>query len=74
MTMKVSHNIILTILLLIFSITTNAQTVSELESKVNKLQSEIKTSQNLLKKTSKNKQATLNEIELIQAQIKKRDE
>lgn len=74
MTMKVSHNIILTILLLIFSITTNAQTVSELESKVNKLQSEIKTSQNLLKKTSKNKQATLNEIELLQAQIKKRDD
>ncbi|MGN0033145.1 MAG: murein hydrolase activator EnvC family protein [Candidatus Limimorpha sp.] len=74
MTGKISHNFILLIISLLLSITINAQTISELESMVNKLQSEIKTSQNLLKKTGKNKQATLNEIELLQTQIKKRDD
>lgn len=52
----------------------NAQSVNDLEKKVNKLQNEIKTSQNLLKKTSENKETTIKEVELLQAQIKKRDD
>ncbi|MBP5642703.1 MAG: peptidoglycan DD-metalloendopeptidase family protein [Bacteroidales bacterium] len=50
------------------------QSANDLEKKVAQLQSEIKTSQNLLKQTSKNKEATLQEIELLQAQIKKRQD
>lgn len=62
--------------LMFFSINTicNAQSVNKLEKQVNKLQSDIKTSQSLLKKTSKNKETTLKEVELLQAQIKKRDD
>ena len=62
--------------LMFFSINTicNAQSVNELEKQVNKLQSDIKTSQSLLKKTSKNKETTLKKVELLQAQIKKRDD
>lgn len=52
----------------------NAQNVNDLEQQVNKLQKEIKTSQNLLKKTSKNKATTIKEVEILQAQIKKRDD
>ena len=56
------------------NIVCNSQNVNDLEQKVNKLQNEIKTSQNLLKKTSKNKETTIREVELLQAQIKKRDD
>ncbi len=64
------------LILMFFSINMicNAQSVNELEKQVNKLQSDIKTSQSLLKKTSKNKETTLKEVELLQAQIKKRDD
>lgn len=64
------------LILMFFSINMicNAQSVNELEKQVNKLQSDIKTSQSLLKKTSKNKETSLKEVELLQAQIKKRDD
>lgn len=64
------------LILMFFSINMicNAQSINELEKQVNKLQSDIKTSQSLLKKTSKNKETTLKEVELLQAQIKKRDD
>ncbi|MBQ2498375.1 MAG: hypothetical protein II523_00040, partial [Bacteroidales bacterium] len=52
----------------------NAQNVNELEQKIARLQGEIKTSQNLLSQTSKNKETTVQEVELLQAQIKKRDD
>ena len=63
-------------LLMFFGISIIAfgQSTDDLEKKVAKLQSEIKTSQNLLKQTSKNKETTLKEIELLQAQIKKRQD
>ncbi|MBR6438431.1 MAG: peptidoglycan DD-metalloendopeptidase family protein [Bacteroidales bacterium] len=73
MTKKVTYPLLL-ILMFFITLTCNAQTVNDLEKKVNKLQGEIKTSQNLLKKTSKNKETTLKEVELLQAQIKKRDD
>ena len=73
MTKKITY---LFLLLMFFSINLicNAQSVNDLEQKVDKLQNEIKTSQNLLKKTSKNKETTIREVELLQAQIKKRDD
>ena len=66
----------ITLILMLFCVNTicNAQSVNELEKQVGKLQNEIKTSQNLLKKTSQNKATTLKEVELLQAQIKKRDD
>ena len=69
------HTYRFSLILMFFSVNLicNAQSVSELEKQVNKLQNEIKTSQNLLQKTSKNKETTVKEVELLQAQIKKRD-
>lgn len=74
MTRKVTYPLFLGLMFFFISLTCNAQSVNDLEKKVNKLQGEIKTSQNLLKKTSKNKETTLKEVELLQAQIKKRDD
>ena len=66
---------LLAFLMFFFIITDcNAQNVGELEKKVEQLQKDIKTSQNLLNKTSKNKDATVREVELLQVQIKKRDD
>lgn len=63
-------------LLMLFSVNElcYAQTANELEKRVGKLQSEIKTSQKLLQKTSQNKEATLREVELLQTQINKRQD
>ena len=71
---KVAYHFLILLMFFNVNITCNAQSVNELQSKVDKLQKDIKTSQNLLKTTSKNKQVTLQEVELLQAQIKKRDD
>lgn len=71
---KATYPILIVLMILIVKLDCNAQNVNDLEKKIEKLQGEIKTSQNLLKKTSKNKEATLQEVELLQAQIKKRDD
>lgn len=71
---KATYPILIILMILIVKLDCNAQNVNDLEKKIEKLQGEIKTSQNLLKKTSKNKEATLQEVELLQAQIKKRDD
>ena len=70
----VTYRLLLVLMFFGINMICNAQNVNELEKKVNKLQSEIKTSQNLLKKTSQNKETTIREVELLQAQIKKRDD
>ena len=57
----------------VISMTCGAQNVKDLEKKIGKLQEDIKTSQKLLKQTSKNKETTLREVELLQAQINHRD-
>ena len=74
MTKKITYHICLILMFFSICLICNAQSVNDLEQKVNKLQNEIKTSQNLLKKTSKNKETTIREVELLQAQIKKRDD
>ena len=71
---KITYHLLLVLMLSSVNMICNAQSVNELEKQVNKLQNDIKTSQNLLKKTSKNKETTLKEVELLQAQIKKRDD
>lgn len=71
---KITYQIFIFLMFFSINVICNAQSVNDLEQQVNKLQSEIKTSQNLLKKTSKNKETTIREVELLQAQIKKRDD
>ena len=71
---KIAYSILALLMIFIVKMDCNAQSVSELEQKVAKLQKEIKTSQNLLNQTSKNKETTLQEVELLQTQIKKRDD
>ena len=71
---RLTYHLLLILMFLGINMICNAQSVNELEKQVNKLQSDIKTSQTLLKKTSKNKETTLKEVELLQAQIKKRDD
>lgn len=74
MTKKITYLILAILMIFIVKLDCNAQSVNDLEKKVQKLQSEIKTSQKLLSQTSKNKETTLQEVELLQAQIKKRDD
>ena len=71
---KITYQIFIFLMFFSINVICSAQSVNDLEQQVNKLQSEIKTSQNLLKKTSKNKETTIREVELLQAQIKKRDD
>ena len=71
---RLTYHLLLILMFLSINMICNAQSVNELEKQVKKLQNDIKTSQNLLKKTSKNKETTLKEVELLQAQIKKRDD
>ena len=74
MTRKITYQFFLFLMFFGINMMCNAQSVNDLEKQVNKLQKEIKTSQNLLKKTSQNKQTTIKEVEILQAQIKKRDD
>ena len=71
---KITYHFLFVLMFLSINVICNAQSINDLEKQVNKLQSEIKTSQNLLKKTSKNKETTIREVELLQTQIKKRDD
>ena len=71
---KFTYQFFLILVFFNINMTCNAQSVNDLEKQINKLQNEIKTSQNLLKKTSKNKETTVKEVEILQAQIKKRDD
>ncbi len=71
---KITYLICFVLMFFSINMICNAQNVNDLEQQVNKLQKEIKTSQNLLKKTSKNKATTIKEVEILQAQIKKRDD
>lgn len=74
MRLKNTYPILPLLMMFLFSTVGLAQSASDLEKRVSKLQEDIKTSQNLLKQTSKNKETTLQEVELLQAQIKQRDD
>ena len=62
------------LLLLILTISTNCQTVESLEKKIQSIQKDIKLAEKLLKETSKNKEATINQVSLLQTQIKQRED
>ena len=75
--MKKLH-IILVLLLLAFVSPTFAQktkgkTKKQLQSEINSLQKEISTANQLLKKTKKDKEMTLNEVNLLDKKIKQRE-
>ena len=69
--MKLRH-IILLLALLILALGGQAQTKQSLQSQIDKLQKEITTANKLLKETSKNKQATANEVALLNKKINQR--
>lgn len=71
---KITYPILAILMIFIVKLDCNAQNVSDLEQKINRLQNEIQTSQSLLGQTSKNKETTVHEVELLQAQIKNRDD
>lgn len=59
--------------LLILTISSNCQTVESLEKKIASIQKDIKLAEKLLKETSKNKEATINQVTLLQTQINQRE-
>mgnify|MGYP003301341385 FL=1 len=61
------------LLLFIITISANCQTVESLEKKIASIQKDIKLAEKLLKETSKNKEATINQVTLLQTQINQRE-
>ena len=59
--------------LLILAISANCQSVESLEKKIKSIQKDIKLAEKLLKETSKNKEATINQVSLLQTQINQRE-
>ena len=59
--------------LLMLTISSNCQTVESLEKKIASIQKDIKLAEKLLKETSKNKEATINQVTLLQTQINQRE-
>lgn len=59
--------------LLILTISGNCQSVESLEKKIKSIQKDIKLAEKLLKETSKDKEATINQAALLQAQINQRE-
>ncbi|MBR2051868.1 MAG: peptidoglycan DD-metalloendopeptidase family protein [Bacteroidales bacterium] len=50
-----------------------SQSTEALEKKINSIQKDIKLAEKLLKETSKNKETTINQVSLLQTQIKQRE-
>lgn len=65
--------IALIILFILIDFGIKAQSVESLEGKIESLQKDIKLGESLLKETSKDKKATLNQVSLLQAQINQRE-
>ena len=51
----------------------NCQTVESLENKIQSIQKDIRLTEKLLKETSKDKEASINQVNLLQAQISQRE-
>lgn len=75
--MKKLHFILVLLLLAFVSPTfaqkTKGKTKKQLQSEINSLQKEISTANQLLKKTKKDKEMTLNEVNLLDKKIKQRE-
>lgn len=61
------------LLLLMINVTAWSQSTEDLEKKINSIQKDIKLAEKLLKETSKNKETTINQVSLLQTQIKQRE-
>ena len=59
--------------LLMLTIAGNCQSVESLEKKIASIQKDIKLAEKMLKETSKNKEATINQVTLLQTQINQRE-
>lgn len=59
--------------LLMINIAAWSQSAEALEKKINSIQKDIKLAEKLLKETSKNKETTINQVSLLQTQIKQRE-
>ncbi len=60
-------------LLFLLTLSGNCQTVESLEKEIKSIQKDIKLAEKLLKETSKNKETTINQVNLLQAQINQRE-
>ncbi|MBQ4549321.1 MAG: peptidoglycan DD-metalloendopeptidase family protein [Bacteroidales bacterium] len=68
-----SSKFLVLLFLLMINIAAWSQSAEALEKKINSIQKDIKLAEKLLKETSKNKEATINQVSLLQTQIKQRE-
>ena len=68
-----SSKFLVLLFLLMINIAAWSQSTESLEKKINSIQKDIKLAEKLLKETSKNKETTINQISLLQTQIKQRE-
>lgn len=74
MVIKILSHIITTfILLLLMSLSGNCQSVESLEKKIQSIQQDIKLAEKLLKETSKDKETSINQVNLLKTQISQRE-
>lgn len=67
------RNLLLLFLLFFMTTTAYCQTVESLEKKIQSIQKDIKLAEKLLKETSKDKETSINQVSLLQTQIKQRE-
>lgn len=70
---RLSHIIATFILLLLMSLSGNCQSVESLEKKIQSIQQDIKLAEKLLKETSKDKETSINQVNLLKTQISQRE-
>lgn len=68
-----SSRFLVLLFLLMINIAAWSQSTESLEKKINSIQKDIKLAEKLLKETSKNKETTINQVSLLQTQIKQRE-
>lgn len=68
-----SSKFLVLLFLLMINIAAWSQSTESLEKKINSIQKDIKLAEKLLKETSKNKETTINQVSLLQTQIKQRE-
>lgn len=70
---RVSKSILLIVAFFLINVNGVGQSVESLEKKINTIQKDIKLAEKLLKETSKNKEVTLEQVNLLQTQISQRE-
>lgn len=70
---KITSFFMFCLMFFIMTFTCFSQSKDDLQDKVKQLEKDIKIAENLLKETSKNKEGTINEVNLLKAQITQRE-